>query len=83
MFFLIPMNVTCERPIALTLAMICWWEALRAPEVAKWQYKCCIEWDARNGGAERTVLELASFTHQAGEKYQGAVAVVLDWAKAV
>ena len=24
MFFLIPMNVTCERPIALTLTMICW-----------------------------------------------------------
>ena len=36
------------------------WEALRAPEVAQWQCKYRIEWDAtdgRNGGAERTVWE--------------------------
>ena len=33
MFFLIPKNVTNERPIALLLALIRWWEGLRAPEV--------------------------------------------------
>ena len=36
MFFLIPKNVPNERPIALVLTMIRWWEALRAPEVAEW-----------------------------------------------
>ena len=35
-------------------------EALRAPEVAKWQQKYRVDWDAtdgRNGGARRTVWE--------------------------
>ena len=56
MFFLIPKNVTSERPIALVPTLIRWWEALRAPEVAKWQQRNRIEWDAtdgRNGGALR------------------------------
>ena len=35
MFFLIPKNVTSERPIALMLTLIRWWEAMRALEVAK------------------------------------------------
>ena len=35
MFVLIPKNVTSERPIALMTTLIRWWEALRAPEVAK------------------------------------------------
>ena len=30
--FLIPKNITRERPVALMLAMIRWWEALRMPE---------------------------------------------------
>ena len=84
MFFLIPKNVTSERPISLVLTMIRWWEALRAPEVAKWQYKYRTEWDAtdgRNGGAERivwrTLLEMERLHCQAGEKYQGAVALDL------
>ena len=38
-FFLIPKNVTSERPIALMPTFIRWWEALRAPGVAKWQQK--------------------------------------------
>ena len=53
LFFLIPKNVTSERPIALMPTLIRWWEALRAPEVAKWQLKYRVEWDAtdgRNGG---------------------------------
>ena len=74
MFFLIPKCVTSERPIALVHSMIRWWEALRAPEVAKWQQKYRIEWDAtegRSGGAQRTVgdlceLEMCSF--RAGEQ---------------
>ena len=47
MFFLIPKNVRCE--------------ALRAPEVAKWQQKFRVDWaatDGRNGGAQRTVWEV-------------------------
>ena len=35
MFFLIPKNVTSERPSALMPTLIRWWEVLRAPEVAK------------------------------------------------
>ena len=60
MFFLIPKNVTSERPIALVPTMIRWWEALRAPEVANFQCMYFIEWDAtdgRDGGAQRTVWE--------------------------
>ena len=57
MFFLIPKNVTSERPTALMPTLIRWWEALRAPEVAKWQ-KHHVHRDAtdgRNGGAQQTV----------------------------
>ena len=60
MFFLIPKNVTSEKPIALFPTLIRWWEALRAPEVVKWQQKYRVDWDAtdgRNGGAQRTVWE--------------------------
>ena len=34
---------------------------MRASEVMEWQQRCRIEWDAtdgRNGGAQRTVLEI-------------------------
>ena len=34
MFFLIPKNIKSERQIALVPTLICWWEALRASEVA-------------------------------------------------
>ena len=37
MFLLIPKNVASERPIALMPTLIRWWEAVRAPEVAKWR----------------------------------------------
>ena len=49
MFFLIPNNVTSERPIALMPTLILWWEAMRALEVAKWQQRCRIDWDAADG----------------------------------
>ena len=63
---------------------------MRAPLVTTTlQYKHRIKWDVtdgRNGGAERTVwealLEMKSFNLHAGEKDQGAVALVLDLAKA-
>ena len=61
MFFLVPKNVTSERPIALVPTLIRWWEALRAPEVAKWQQKYRVDLDAtdgRNGGAQRTEWEV-------------------------
>ena len=60
-FFLIPKNVTSESPMTLMETLIRWWEALRAPEVAKWQQKYRLEWDATNGrnrGAQRTVWEV-------------------------
>ena len=89
MFFLSPKNVTTERPIALMPAMVRWWEALRAPEIAKSQHKYRFEWDTtdgRNGGVERTVwetlLEMERFTYHAGERDQGATALLLDFAKA-
>ena len=87
--FLVPKNVTGERCIALLITMIRWWEWRRAPEVVKWQQRHHVRWDAadnRNGGAERTVwetlLEMERFEQHAGEKGQGAFALVLDLAKA-
>ena len=66
-----------------------WWEALRAPEVAKWQQKHRVVWDAtdgRNGGAQRTVwenlLEIERSKYRTGEEGWRAVAVVLDLTKA-
>ena len=53
-------------------------EALRATEVAKWQQKYRVDWDAtdgRNGGAQRTLrevlMEMERFKHRAGEEDQG------------
>ena len=60
LFFLVPKNVTKGLPMALVPAIIRWREALRAPEVAKWQHKYLVEWDVtdgRNGGAQRIVWE--------------------------
>ena len=62
LFCMIPKNVTSERPIALMPKMNRWWEALRAPEVAKWERKYCVELgatDGRNGGAALCVGDLA------------------------
>ena len=87
--FLIPKNVTSERPIALMPTLIRWWEALRAQEVTKWQLKYRSEWDAthgRYGAAQQTVweilLEMDRFYGKAKEEDQGASALVLDLAKA-
>ena len=89
MFFLVPKSVTTERPIALMLTLIRWWEALRAQAVAKWQQKYRVDWDAtdgRNGGAQQTIweilMEMDRFDGKPKAEEQGAVALVLDWAKA-
>ena len=57
--------------------------------MAKWQQKCRVDWDAtdgRNGGAQQTVweflMEMERFNGIAKEEDQGAVALVLDLAKA-
>ena len=62
---------------------------LRAPQVAKWPEKYRVEWDAadgRNGGAQRTVwevlMEMERFNGKANAEDQGAVALILDLAKA-
>ena len=88
MLFSIPKKVTSERPIALMPTLIRWWEAMRAPEVAKWQQRYRIEWDVtdgRNGGAQRTVweilMEVERVKYRAGEEDLGVVALVLDLAK--
>ena len=82
-------QVASERPIVLMPTLIRWWEALRAPEVANWQQKYRMDWDAtdgRNGGSQRTVwemfMEVERFNGEAKEENQGAVALVLDLAKA-
>ena len=82
MCFLIPKNVTGERTLALMPTLIRWWEAMRAPEVAKWQEKYRVDWDAadgQNGGAQRTVweilMEMERFKFQAREEDLGAMAL--------
>ena len=89
MLFVIPKNVTSERPIALMPTLICWWEALRAPAVAKWQQKYRVDWDAtdgRNGGAQRTVwevlMEMERFNGKAKSRRSRIRGLVLDLAKA-
>ena len=61
LLFLIPKNVTSEGPIVMMPTLIRWWEALRAPEAAKCQQKCRVDWDAtdgRNGGVQPYVWEI-------------------------
>ena len=89
MFFLVPKNVTSGRPIALMPTLIRWWEAVRAPEVAKWQQKYRVDWDSTDGrnGAQQTVweilMEMERFNGKAKGEYQGALALVPDMAKAL
>ena len=73
MFFLMPKNFTSERPIALMPTLLRWWEALRAPEVAKWQQTHRIDWDVRdgrNGGTQQTMwevlMEVERYKYRAG-----------------
>ena len=75
MFFLIPKNVTGERPIALMPTLIRWWEALRAREVPKWQQKYRVDWpaiDGRNGAVQQTawqmLMEMQRFVYSEQEK---------------
>ena len=61
LFFLISKNITSERPICAHARDDSLVRSFQEPEAATWQYKYRIEWDAtdvRNGGAQRTVLEM-------------------------
>ena len=85
MFFLTPKNVTSERPIPLMPTLIRWWEALGTP--AQQRYRVDLgATDGRSGGAQQTVweilMEIKRFNCRAGEEDLGAVALVLDLAKA-
>ena len=89
MFFLLLQNVTSERAPALMPKLIRWWEAVRGPEVAKWQQKYRVDRDAtdgRNGGAQRTVwevlMEMERFNGRTKAEDRGAVALELHLAKA-
>ena len=68
-------------------SLIHWWEALRAPDVAKWQQKYRVDWDAtdgRNGGPQQAVCEILmemDILGKAKEEDRGAVALVQDLAK--
>ena len=48
MCFFILKNVASERPTALMPTSVHWWEALRAPEVAKWQQSHCERRESRS-----------------------------------
>ena len=89
MFFLIPKNITSERTIALMPNLILLWEAFGALEVAKWQQKYRVDWDAVDGrhvGVQQTVweilLEMERFNGKAKEEDQEALALVLGLATA-
>ena len=89
MFFLIPKNAKSEPLIVLMPKLTRCREALIAPEVEKWQQKYRADWDAtdgRNGGARQTewtfLMEVGRFSANAKGEDQGAVALVLDLAKA-
>ena len=40
--------------------LIRWWEALRAPEVAKWQQQYRVDWDATDGEMEESANSVGS-----------------------
>ena len=85
MFFVMPKSVASEGPIALMPTLIRWWEALRAPEVAKrpcgigryrWQ-----EW-RNSANSVGNIGGSGKILCKAKEEDQRAVASVLDLAKA-
>ena len=87
MFFLIPKNVTSERPAALVPTSLRWWEALRAPEVAKWQQKYRVDLGRYRRAKWRSSAHIVGSSDGDGEikakaDDQRAVALVQDLAKA-
>ena len=86
MFFLIPKYVTIERPIAFTTTLIRWWEALRAPEVVKWQQKYRVDWDGtddRHGGVQQTaweiLMKMERFKEKAKERRSTSLGLGPTW----
>ena len=71
MFFLIPKNVRSERPIALVPTLIRWWEALRAPEVVKWQQKYRVDWDATDGRKEELSVQFGDLMEEQKQRIEG------------
>ena len=67
MFFLILENVTSERPIALMPTLIRWWEALRAPEVAKWHQKYRIKWQTTESIGTLQMAEMEEPNRRCGK----------------
>ena len=65
-------------------AMIRWWEVLRTPEVAKWKYtKIALSGMPRMDAMEEFSEQCGEFCWRwRGKEDQGAVALVLDSAKA-
>ena len=89
LFFLIPKNVTSERPIALLSTVIRWWEWLTAPVIQEWKKKSRVEWDATQGKqwrSRKTVweawLDVDKYNYKVEEMDQGAVTLVLVSAEA-
>ena len=87
MFFLIPKNVTSERPIALMPTLIRWWEAMGGGEVGRGigliGTLLMAEMEELSELCVKLLVEMERFKHRAGEGDQGAVALVLDLAKAL
>ena len=82
----IPKNVTSERPTSLIPTLIRWWEALRALEVAKnivWIGTLLTgEMEEPSKTVWEILLEMERLNGKAKDEGQGALALVLDLAKA-
>ena len=68
--------------------LIRWLETVRAPEVAEWQQKYPVDWDAtdgRNGGTKQTVweilLEMERLKYRAGEEDLGEIWEQWPWCR--
>ena len=83
-FFLIPKNVTSERPLALMPTLIRWWEALRAPDVAKWLQKYRVHlgcyrranWRSSAQSVWEVFMEMKRFNGRAKSRRKRTVALV-------
>ena len=81
-FFLIPKNVTSERPIAFLRTLIRWCEDMRAPEVAKWRRYRWPKWRSSTNSLGNFDGNGEVRISSGRKKIWGVVALVLDQAKA-
>ena len=84
-FFLIPKNVTSERPSALLSTPITWWEWLRARAVKRLQERRRFAWDATDErGGRCGAYGLGNFARNGKVSLTTeAIRLVLDLAKAL